>query len=51
MADMTISGVSLSGGFAITLPPTAPGAPTIGSATATGATTATVTFTAPVNNG
>ena len=52
MADMTLSGVSILGGFTMTLPsPTAPGAPTIGTATATGVTTATVTFTAPVNNG
>ena len=45
------SGLTFTGGISLTLPPTVPGAPTIGTATATSATTATVTFTAPVNNG
>lgn len=40
--SLTFSGVSLSGGLTLTLPPPAP---TIGTATATGSTTATVDFT------
>jgi hypothetical protein len=51
MTDMVISGMSISGGFTVTLPPQVPGAPTIGTATATSATTATVAFTAPASDG
>ena len=51
MADLVFSGVTLSGGFTITPPPTVPGAPTIGTATTTSGTTATVAFTAPAFDG
>ena len=52
MADIVFgSGISILGSISITPPPTAPGAPTIGTATATSDTTATVTFTAPASDG
>ena len=49
-ASTGLTGVT-SGTFNIVAPATAPGAPTIGTATATSNTTASVTFTAPVSNG
>ena len=49
--SVTTSSATVTAVFPKTTAITAPGAPTIGTATATGATTATVAYTAPSSNG